>query len=174
MKQFAEQYGTVSYGLSTNETLQDYNYVENIVHGHLLLEAKLDSDPGLVSGKVFKDTYTIANFYQPYFFTNCEPMRYLDFHKKIAAIFNGDIVTLPNAKFIANISEWLQKIGKGHIPLGDLRKLTPSSYWAACSTLTISSKKAERDLGYKPIYNMEESFGRLADFVDEVQNPKSE
>jgi hypothetical protein len=51
-KQASDNFNGVVTGIIANDTAQDFNYVENIVHGHLLLEAKLDSNPELVSGQV--------------------------------------------------------------------------------------------------------------------------
>jgi nucleoside-diphosphate-sugar epimerase len=95
----------------------------------------------------------------------------LEFNNRIAKIFNADYKVLPGYNTIASAVEWIQKITKGKLLSGDVAKLTPSAVWSATGTITIYSKKAERDLGYKPLYTMEESFARLSDFLDEVLNP---
>jgi len=96
-----------NYGAGTRYNLQDWNYVENIVHGELLLEDKLNTNPRLVSGK-------------PYLITSDEILTYYEFWKKFSQVFNTNFFLLPGYIVIplSYIVELLSKVSNGRFPTG--------------------------------------------------------
>ena len=132
----------------------DYIYVENVVWGHLLLEKALLDRPAKCGGQAFC-------------VTNGEPVMGQDFHKALA--YWCERVTgrkhlvknLPYAPIAAMcyVVEAFERLTRTRVG-GDVGNLTPAMLATATVSYTFSHAKAARELGYKPLYTLDEALHR--------------
>ena len=71
---------------------------------------------------------------------------------------------------LAYISEWNQLLFKGRVSLGkNLDMLTPPALMTASMNYSYGSDKAQRDLGYAPVYTLDEGIQKsIVDFWADV------
>ena len=132
----------------------DYIYVENVVWGHLLLEKALLDRPAKCGGQAFC-------------VTNGEPVMGQDFHKALA--YWCERVTgrkhlvknLPYAPIAAMcyVVEAFERLTRTRVG-GDVGNLTPAMLATATVSYTFSHAKAARELGYEPLYTLDEALHR--------------
>jgi len=138
--------------------VMDWVYVENVVLGHILLEAALQrGDPG-VNGEAFNISNNEALKNEDMWFTVMDVMKnYVHSEKKKSGL---EFIFIPQAPLwaMAYLSELNQKIFKGKVSLGrDLDMMSPGMMATACMHYSYNSDKAERVLGYKPAYTLDEA-----------------
>lgn len=122
-------------------------YVGNAAWAHVLAAEVMRTNPKLIAGKAFciGDHTPENNFF--------------DFAEPFLAASGCKLlnVSIPYAiiVFIAIIFEWVAWMLKPFCHLSV--SLSRSSVFCVCKGMSISWKRAERELGYKPIFSYEES-----------------
>ncbi|KAL6054530.1 Short chain dehydrogenase/reductase family 42E, member 1 [Balamuthia mandrillaris] len=137
---------------------QDWIYVENVVHGHLCAEEKLA--PGSpVAGKA-------------YCISPDRPMSYVEFWKEVVKYMHAAktedgselVYVKPAVSYpLATIFEFVSWLTRGKLKAEAL-KLTPPVLRHARAEIYFNDSKARKELGYRPVYTMEESFRRLEEY----------
>jgi len=138
------------------DTVIDLVYVENISYAHLLLERKLMDTPDAVSG-------------QGFLVSNNQVMTLLQFYGTIAHMYDAIKiwkVYRPLFWLIGFISEQVQVIGKGKWSLGQIDLLTIASLKLMNTSYVGNCDKAERLLGYKPLYTIDEGVQKMKYLYD--------
>jgi len=134
--------GSLKWRFADDLYLSSYTYIDNICHAEILAAEKLIENPKLIGGKA----YNINDGEDRLFWTH---------------IYNvGSITGIPRSKFgsipipfkiLYGIAWLFWYIG---MPLGDF---TPYVLLLASTTHTFSPKKAQQELGYKPVMAPSES-----------------
>merc|ERR1712166_1649403 len=132
----------------------DYVYVENVVLGHLLAEAALESNPAQVGGQAFC-------------ISNNEPFQADNLFRSLKYFYDQKtgksmkITYLPRRLLvgIAYANEAFQSLTRRRVT-GELAPLTPAMVTLAKCSYSFSSAKAKRLLGYEPLYTVDEALQR--------------
>jgi nucleoside-diphosphate-sugar epimerase len=144
-------------GIGHVNNKQDYVYVENLVHGFLKLEESLA--PGSpAAGKA-------------YFITDNEPLGYFDFNSKFSGYFGNEFKLLPRLVpiVLSYVVETIAWLSKGRIPLGQLQILTPPTIVIASSEYYFSTENAQKDLGWKPLFTVDEGMKNTAEYFKSLK-----
>jgi len=141
-RMWKENEGGQIFFIGIGHTKQDWIYVENVVHSHLCMEAKMDTDED-VDGKA-------------YFVSNNEPLTCLDMYTRFGDKFRCKLLVLPMLVLylLAYCSEFISYISKGSFR-GKFFFLTPSTLVLPRTELYFNCRKAEEQLGYKPIISFD-------------------
>ncbi|KAL8709276.1 MAG: hypothetical protein Q9220_006019 [cf. Caloplaca sp. 1 TL-2023] len=157
------------FQLGDNTNLFDFTYVGNAAHAHilaaiaLLKTQNLSSSPSTSSSVAAEDRADG----QPFFITNTQPLYFWDFPRAIWSA-SGDPISLsspssiytinePLGLFLATLMEWAFWI----FTLGTRGpSMTRGIVKYSCMTRYFDTGRAERVLGYKPIWGMEEGVRR--------------
>mmetsp|Transcript_11689 Transcript_11689/g.19025 ORF Transcript_11689/g.19025 Transcript_11689/m.19025 type:complete len:448 (+) Transcript_11689:1195-2538(+) len=130
----------------------DFVYVENCVHGHLLLEAAMQNEEKKET--VCGETFCVSNN---------DPMRMYDFVGTLSALRPGGVQLIAPPKVLLCILAYVVDSVNRFVPtaikpnLGkDLGSLTPATLEYLDLSYSFKSTKAEQLLGYKPIYTVEQ------------------
>lgn len=131
----------------------DYVYVENLCYGHFLGEKGLWNTPDEVAGNVFciSDSCPVSS-------AELGQDILLQLHpeelEKVSAIYlRYDPLLM---RIIQYVVEGLHRVFP-KIDLGELNKMTPSLHDLQRESYLFSSAKAERVLGYQPLYSIEQA-----------------
>ena len=135
-----------------------------MVLGHLLLEDALQKNKPGCDG-------------QAYNISQNDPVSQFDFHYSVQKVMRDTfaqplselhyVFLLMTALWIAAyISEWNQQLFQGRLSLGkNLDMLTPPALMTASMNYSYTSDKAKRDLGYEPVYTLDEGIQKsIVDF----------
>lgn len=130
-----------------NNFIIDWVYVVNVAHGHLCAEKGLMEKPDRVGG-------------QAYLISNNEPLYASEWAARLN-YYNPKVkvknVPFPVAFALAHFSYIVQTL-VGSCPwMGDLQLLTPDVFDLHSIDYVSVSNKATLDLGYQPLYTMDES-----------------
>jgi len=136
------------------ESCIDYVYVENVVLGHLLAEAALQREPQRIGGQAFC-------------ISNNEPVVADDLYRSLRFFYEQhtglkmSVTYLPRRLMtgLAYLIEGYQYVSRQRVS-GDLAALSPAMLNLAKLSYAFSSKKAERMLGYEPLYTVDEALQR--------------
>jgi sterol-4alpha-carboxylate 3-dehydrogenase (decarboxylating) len=152
---------TIFPGVAAKMTM-DWIYVENVVLGHLLVEAALKHDGKVfgksVNGEAFNVSNNEAVKNEDMWFSVMRIMRECCEPSKVKS--NLELVYVPEAPLwgLAYLSELNQKIFKGKVSLGrDLDTMTPGMMATACMDYSYNSDKAKEYLGYEAAYSLDEA-----------------
>jgi len=131
----------------------DLAYIENIVHGMLLLEEKLT--PGSdIAGEAFilgnGPTPTADHFWV----MMCNSIG-----------VKPGIIPFRLAYAFSFIIEGLQRITNGKLPRGELSALTPAGLHLGFNHNTYSFEKARKMLSYEPIYTLDDGLQFCSEFA---------
>ena len=88
----------------------------------------------------------------------------------MATFFPGDQVKpfpFYMLRILAHVSEFITWISNGKIPLGQLSILTPPVLYLSCE-YTLSDAKAKKEIGYAPVYSLDEGIEITAKYLKEV------
>jgi len=139
------------------DSIQDYVYVDNVVFGHLLAEAKLrkndsDCDQNNIAGEAFC-------------ISNNEPLKHGEFWNRFQYYRPELKVTYvpPLVSWtIAYIVETLQYISNGALVQDkELSLMTPPMLYVASTDFVFRIDKARRLLDYEPIYTVDQGIQRV-------------
>eukprot|EP00041_Stephanoeca_diplocostata_P012947 m.220232 g.220232 ORF g.220232 m.220232 type:complete len:425 (+) comp19157_c0_seq84:154-1428(+) len=152
------------------DSIMDWVYVENVVLGHLLLEAQLGSSDPAVVDQVAGESFCI---------NNGEPLTGMDFNRRIAwaagSGFRYTKLPPPIMTMLCTIVGVLARLGRG--PKGDLSQLSPCVLDFMTIGFVFSGAKAQRLLGYTPAYTVDEAIaktvGEHAELFPESENAKT-
>lgn len=168
------------FQLGDNENLFDFTYVGNAAHAHILAAIAL-----LTTAKQF-GSMTPLDFERadgvPFLITNTTPIYFWDFARAVWAAA-GDPVSLsapnsiwtinePLGLFIAGLLEWVFWIlfWGGKQP-----SMTRGIVKYSCMTRYFDTGRAQRVLGYRPVWGLEEAVGRTVRwFLEEEKKKKKE
>ncbi|KAI4177918.1 MAG: hypothetical protein LQ343_000002 [Gyalolechia ehrenbergii] len=167
------------FQLGDNTNLFDFTYVGNAAHAHILAAIAL-----LTTAHKF-GTMTPLDFERadgvPFFITNTTPIYFWDFARAVWSAA-GDPVSLSAPSsilainetlglFIATLMEWIFWI----IFLGTKQpSMTRGIVKYSCMTRYFDTGKAQRVLGYKPIWGLEEAVGRTVTWFVEFEKGKGD
>jgi len=148
------------------EPVIDYVFVENVVWGHLLLEARLHDRPAEVAGNVFcisneEPRHTSQEFY--------DAVAYF-YEKRFGRSLGFSYLPPRLMLLIAHIVEGIQRITHRRLH-GDIALLTPAMFDLASLSYAFSSAKAGKLLGYKPLYNLDQAIQKTIQLWDEAGKP---
>lgn len=181
--------GRTKYQLGDNENLFDFTYVGNVAHAHLLAARRLletydrlaaaspsvdeeGGDGARVERRVDGEAF---------FITNASPIYFWDFARYVWHRYHALATTTPSsstnnpppppspatpaetrrlprglALFIAGALAWVWWL----LRLAGGPSITPTRVTYACMTRYFSTRKAERGLGYTPVWGLEEGVER--------------
>ncbi|KAJ3035785.1 hypothetical protein HDV00_003410 [Rhizophlyctis rosea] len=147
----AAKRGQYKFYLGNNETLFDYTYVENVAYAHLLAADKLAPENGS-AGEAFN-------------ITNTEPIFFWDYSRYFFAALGiqpDQIQRTSIPKPVAYLIGYMCDAYK--VVISPFKKVEPTLS-AFRVKITMSNRyldcgKAERVLGYRPLYSFEESMRR--------------
>jgi sterol-4alpha-carboxylate 3-dehydrogenase (decarboxylating) len=151
--------GKGKFTIGDGSNIVDFTYVGNVVHGHLLAAAKVT--PGHVSNG------------QVYFITNDEPVLFWDFLARIQVGFGYDAHTLhlpykPLLALATAVQAFLSLIA----PIKRVElTFSPSRLQIAGTFHYYSCAAAKRDLGYKPVWSVEEGLALTLASAPHLWNP---
>lgn len=144
------------FAIGNCDNVVDFTYVGNVVHGHMRAAEKLTPNSP-VNGKA-------------YFITNDEPIRFWEFMGKILTMFDYDApsIRLPYKPMlaIAHVAQGVAKMLGKEITLSPSRLvISATHHWYRCEA-------AKRDLGYRPLWNLEQGLYLTKQFFRYLKNPR--
>eukprot|EP01105_Mastigella_eilhardi_P027131 TRINITY_DN8208_c0_g1_i1.p1 TRINITY_DN8208_c0_g1~~TRINITY_DN8208_c0_g1_i1.p1 ORF type:complete len:392 (+),score=71.98 TRINITY_DN8208_c0_g1_i1:29-1204(+) len=124
---------------------QDVGYVENVVHGHFLLERALVTRPS-TRGQTFN-------------VSSGAPLTITEFYCKLAAAMDKktSFVSPKILLVVSYVVEFLTRISHGLLIPQAMKILTPSTMSLATGNFWLVPDKAARELGYAPLYTVDEA-----------------
>jgi sterol-4alpha-carboxylate 3-dehydrogenase (decarboxylating) len=133
--------GTPAF-VGEGNNLQDFCYVENLVHGHFLAEVGLATKAHEVGGEAF------------YILGTSAPYCYL--LQALSRSFQIPLQPVPLALFctLSIIFTYVYGFTRGLLPTGLMRTLQIPFFESLISENTYSCAKARRVLGYQPLYTL--------------------
>eukprot|EP00931_Biecheleriopsis_adriatica_P101975 TRINITY_DN77019_c0_g1_i1.p1 TRINITY_DN77019_c0_g1~~TRINITY_DN77019_c0_g1_i1.p1 ORF type:complete len:428 (-),score=74.20 TRINITY_DN77019_c0_g1_i1:215-1456(-) len=145
----------------------DYVFVENVVWGHLLLERGLRDKPQEVGGQTFC-------------ISNVEPIVADDFYRSLAQAYKqvtGKTMAMQYIPYrlLIGLSYFLEamvSVTRYRIK-GDAANLSGAMINLATLSYSFSSKKANKMLGYEPLYTVDEALQRSVHMWTEYSAGKS-
>mmetsp|Transcript_4398 Transcript_4398/g.6823 ORF Transcript_4398/g.6823 Transcript_4398/m.6823 type:complete len:155 (+) Transcript_4398:1-465(+) len=137
-------------GSEGKDAFQDLVYVDNVVYGHLLAENKLRNGDNGIAGEAF----CISNNEPLNFGKFWERVQYYRPELKVA------VVPYFLCWMIAYIMEALQYTTRGSIK-GEISILTPAMLQVSGAKYAFCIDKAQRVLGYEPLYTMNQGIQRV-------------
>ena len=154
------------------KSVYDMVYVDNVVLGHLLCEAKMADGTEGICGEAFNISNDEPVSVEDFWFSVKEHHRQLG--RKTKTSFYVTYIPEAPLWILAYISELNQRLFKGKISLGsDLDALTPATLITGMMTYSYVSKKAHEKLGYVPAFTMDEGMQRsIADYY-KLKNPNA-
>jgi len=138
--------------------VMDWVYVENVVLGHILLEAALQRNDPDIAGQAFNISNNEAVKNEDMWFTVMKIIRDYAHPDKVKSTL--DLIFIPEQPLwaIGYVSELNQRIFKGKVSLGrDLDMLTPGMLATAVMEYSYNSDKAKKFLGYEPAYSLDQA-----------------
>lgn len=148
----AARAGKLKCIIGDGNNMYDFTYVGNVAHAHICAERALASD----------ETVARRAAGEAYFVTNMEPIKFWEF---VSLILEGlgykrPIIKIPALLImpIAHVVEWTYRI---LAPYGmKVPQFTPSRIRLLSCCRTFSCSKAKDQLGYTPIFSLQEGLDR--------------
>lgn len=159
------------------QSVIDYVFVENVVFGHLLLEAALLAGPAGGPGGPRRPTGPGG---RAYCISNDEPMSGDDFYNAVKVYHDAAVGTpfevfyLP-IRVMTAVAYGVELYGRltRCRPKGDLASLTPAMLDVAGLSYQFSCARAADELGYAPLYNVDEAVQRTVHLWQKQRQPPS-
>ena len=143
------------------DAIADYVFVDNVVVGHLLAEAKLREGAPGVSGQAFclsnEAPLTLAQFW-----------RRVQTYRPALKISRQPIAVLWVLAYVVEALQWLTR----NRVKGQLGMLTPAMMQVAGMDYAFSSARARARLGYRPLYTVDQGIQRIVWAADQEQGPR--
>eukprot|EP00547_Thalassionema_nitzschioides_P018891 CAMPEP_0194239550 /NCGR_PEP_ID=MMETSP0158-20130606/5971_1 /TAXON_ID=33649 /ORGANISM="Thalassionema nitzschioides, Strain L26-B" /LENGTH=387 /DNA_ID=CAMNT_0038974039 /DNA_START=118 /DNA_END=1281 /DNA_ORIENTATION=+ len=137
-------------GSEGKDAFQDLVYVDNVVYGHLLAENKLRNGDNGIAGEAFC-------------ISNNEPLNFGKFWERVQHYrpeLKVAVIPYFLCWMIAYIMEALQYTTRGSIK-GEISILTPAMLQVSGAKYAFCIDKAQRVLGYEPLYTMNQGIQRV-------------
>jgi nucleoside-diphosphate-sugar epimerase len=149
------QAGKLTARMGNGTAVFQHVYVGNVAHGHLLALASLLSRAHTAAGEI-------------YLLTDTPAINFFDFMQPIIEGLGQPFpprsrsIPYPVAFALGAMIEWGARLLRPVIALHPV--MTQSSVRIVCQDFSFSSRKAARELGYRPVYSEEESLARTIEW----------
>lgn len=161
----AHHKGQTKFQLGTNDNLFDFTYVGNVAHAHILAAVALRHTHGRATRPLDHEKVDGEAF----FITNGSPIYFWDFARLLWKAA-GDktepaqvwVIEKRSGLVLASMIEWVWWAAGGWKP-----NLTRKAVNYSCMTRYYNINKARSVLGYKPLFELEDSVIRTVQWFEE-------
>lgn len=175
--------GRTHYQLGSNDNIFDFTYVGNTAHGHILAATRLlelsrtleqpstssSGEKQASSASALADNDDLRVDGRPFIITNHAPIYFWDFARAIWAAYTSlpspthkytytppTVLGRTFALLLANLAAFFFAL----LRLKNPPKLTPTAVRYSCMTRYFDTGRAQRALGYRPLWTLDEGVQR--------------